>query len=54
MAQHDRNDVDAPGDQPARPDWAALYQRHRETMLLFAASLLRQAGRDTDQAQDFG
>ena len=52
MAQHDRNDVDAPGEQPARPDWAALYQRHRETMLRVAASLLRQASRDTDQAQD--
>lgn len=52
MAQHDHHDVDAPGNQPARPDWAALYQRHRETMLRVAASLLRQAGRDTDQAQD--
>ena len=48
----DHNDVDAPGNQPARPDWAALYQRHRESMLRVAASLLRQAGRDTDQAQD--
>ena len=52
MAQHDHHDVDAPGNQPARPDWAALYQRHRETMLRVAASLLRQASRDTDQAQD--
>ena len=52
MAQHHDDDVDTPGNQPARPDWAALYQRHRETMLRVAASLLRQAGRDTDQAQD--
>lgn len=52
MVQHEHNHVDAPGNQPARPDWAALYQRHRETMLRVAASLLRQAGRDTDQAQD--
>lgn len=52
MAQHAHDDVAAPGNQPARPDWAALYQRHRETMLRVAASLLRQAGRDTDQAQD--
>lgn len=52
MAQHRHNDVDASGDQPARPDWAALYQRHRESMLRVAANLLRQAGRDTDQAQD--
>jgi RNA polymerase sigma factor (sigma-70 family) len=52
LAQHDHNDVDAPGNQPARPDWAALYQRHREAMLRVAASLLRQAGRDTGQAQD--
>ncbi len=52
MVQHEHNHVDAPGNQPARPDWAALYQRHRETMLRVAASLLRQASRDTDQAQD--
>ncbi len=52
MAQHDHNDVDASGNQPTRPDWAALYQRHRESMLRVAASLLRQAGQDTDQAQD--
>jgi RNA polymerase sigma factor (sigma-70 family) len=52
LAQHHHNDVDAPGDQPARLDWAALYQRHRESMLRVAGSLLRQAGRDTDQAQD--
>ena len=52
MAQHHHNDVDALGDQPARPDWAALYQRHRESMLRVAASLLRQADRDADQAQD--
>jgi RNA polymerase sigma-70 factor (ECF subfamily) len=44
--------MDAPGNQPVRPDWAALYQRHRETMLRVSAGLLRQAGRDTDQAQD--
>jgi RNA polymerase sigma factor (sigma-70 family) len=52
LAQHDHYDGDAPGNQSARPDWAALYQRHRETMLRVAASLLRQADRDTDQAQD--
>jgi len=51
--QHDHTDVDAPGNQPAQPDWAApLYLRHRETMLRVAASRLRLAGRDTDQAQD--
>jgi RNA polymerase sigma factor (sigma-70 family) len=52
LAQHNHDDVDAPGNQSARPDWAALYQRHRETMLRVAASLLRQACQDTDQAQD--
>lgn len=52
MVQHEHNHVDAPGNQPARPDWAALYQRHRETMLRVSAGLLRQASRDTDQAQD--
>jgi RNA polymerase sigma factor (sigma-70 family) len=52
LAQHDHHDVDAPGNQPTRPDWAALYQRHRETMLRVAASLLRRASRDADQAQD--
>jgi RNA polymerase sigma factor (sigma-70 family) len=52
LAQHDHTEVDAPGNQPARPDWAALYQRYRESMLRVAASQLRQASRDTDQAQD--
>jgi RNA polymerase sigma-70 factor (ECF subfamily) len=52
LAQHHYHDVGNPGNQSARPDWAALYQRHRETMLRVAASLLRQAGRDADQAQD--
>jgi RNA polymerase sigma-70 factor (ECF subfamily) len=52
LAQHQHKDADTPGSQPARPDWAALYQRHREAMLRTAASRLRQAGRDTDQAQD--
>jgi len=52
LAQHHHKDVDALGDQPARPDWAALYQGHRASMLRVAASLLRQADRDADQAQD--
>lgn len=52
MAQHHHKDVDALGDSPARPDWAALYQGHRASMLRVAASLLRQADRDADQAQD--
>ena len=52
MFKHDHHGVDAPGNQPTRPDWAALYQRYRGTMLRVAASLLRQASRDTDQAQD--
>lgn len=52
MAIQHHDAVDAAGSRPARPDWAALYQRYRETMLRVAASLLRDAGRDTNTAQD--
>lgn len=34
------------------PDWAALYGKHRDTMIRVAARGLLLAGRDTDEAQD--
>lgn len=43
---------EVPHKHAARPDWAALYGRHRESMLRVSADRLRLAGRDTDQAQD--
>lgn len=52
VSQETRPGTETAGDQAARPDWAALYQRHRDRMLRTAAVRLRRAGSDTDHAQD--
>ena len=52
VAQEEQSGAVPAGDQGPRPDWAALYERHRGAMLRVAASRLRLAGRDTDQARD--
>lgn len=52
VAQEEQSGAVRAGNQAPRPDWAALYERHRGAMLRVAASRLRLAGRDTDQAQD--
>jgi len=52
VTQEEQSGAVPAGDQGPRPDWAALYERHRGAMLRVAASRLRLAGRDTDQAQD--